>query len=361
MKKIKIAYLIGSLTCGGAEKQVITIVNSIDRRLFEPYLIVLWSNFDLISNINPKIKIYSLQFRKRYFFIGFTKLIYFIMRNKIDIIHSHMYSSNLIASAVRYINPGCILLTGEHGKNNWKKPIHHLIEQKIISKKAILRIAASKDIKNLRIKYDGADPSKIIYVPNGTKIPRYGCNNNKKPTIVGFLGRLEAVKDVPTIILALGVILKKGYDLKLKIAGQGSESIRIKEFIKLHGLEDNVDLVGFQDSGIFLKKIDVFVMASLREGVPLSLLEAMAHGLPCVATNVGGIPDVISHEKNGLLVSPRNSKELAKSIVRYVEDRNFRVNIGTCAKKTIAHNYSFEKIGNTYSKIYRNIYRNEKI
>ncbi|WP_462323589.1 glycosyltransferase [Desulfoplanes sp.] len=357
MKKIKIAYIVGSLTCGGAEKQVVSLLNSLDRNFFDLYLIVLWPNMDLFSELKHDVNLYALQFRKKYFFYCFLKLIFFIYKNKINIIHSHMYKSNLIASISTFFNRKCILVTGEHGKNTWKKWIHHVIEKKIINKKSFLRIAASKDIRNLRIRYDGVDPEKIIYVPNGTcTLDRQNKNFERHPYTIGFLGRIEKVKDLPTMIFAFKILLDKGYSLKLNIAGQGADEGRIRQLIVSNGLESDVKLVGFQESSHFLQSIDIFAMSSLREGIPLALLEAMALSLPCVVTDVGGIPDVVTHGVNGLLAPPGDPSLFASMISRYVDDKEFRIINGINAAKTIREEYSIQSVAQRYNKIYKDLY-----
>jgi glycosyltransferase involved in cell wall biosynthesis len=101
-------------------------------------------------------------------------------------------------------------------------------------------------------------------------------------------------------------------------------------------------------------------MSSLREGIPLSLLEAMAHGLPCVVTHVGGIPDVITHGMNGQLVPPGNPRAFAERIVRYLDDDEFRLITASNAKKTIIENYSISAVTDKYSKLYLNLYKNSE-
>jgi glycosyltransferase involved in cell wall biosynthesis len=360
MPKIKIAFLIGSLTCGGAEKQVVNLLNAIDRSIFIPHLIVLWNKQDLKNDLNSDVNYYSLQFKRKFFILGFVKLFRYIHHNKIKIIHSHMYKSNFIASIVHLFCFDFILLTGEHGKNSWKKWIHHFIEKRIISSQASLRITASNDIRNIRIDHDGADPLRTIYIPNGTLVPEYTADVQKKPHVIGFLGRLETVKDLPTMIFALKILSDRNYDLLLKIAGNGSDLDRLQKIVSDHNLNRIVEFVGFQDTNKFLRSIDIFAMSSLREGIPLSLLEAMAHGLPCVVTHVGGIPDVITHGMNGQLVPPGNPRAFAERIVRYLDDDEFRLITASNAKKTIIENYSISAVTDKYSKLYLNLYKNSE-
>jgi glycosyltransferase involved in cell wall biosynthesis len=358
MNKIKIAFLIGSLTCGGAEKQVVNLLNTIDRSIFIPYLIILWDNHDLRTDLKADVNVFSIQFRKKFFISGFLKLLKYIHHNEIKIVHSHMYKSNLIASISHLIYSDFILLTGEHGKNRWKKWNHHFIEKKIISRQASLRITASDDIRNIRICHDGADPNRTIYIPNGTSVPEYTADVQRKPHVVGFLGRLEHVKDISTMIFALEILSRRKYDLRLKIAGKGSEFDRLQKIVSDHNLDNLVELVGFQNTNNFLRSIDIFVMSSLREGIPLSLLEAMAHGLPCVVTNVGGIPDVITDGLNGQLVPPGKPHEFADRIARFVDDDEFRLRTASNAKKTIIENYSINVVTDRYSKLYLGLYQN---
>lgn len=356
MKKTNIAFLIGSLGCGGAERQVVELVNTLDEKLYNCFVIVLWDCKNGFKNrLNKNVTYFSLQFRKRYFFYGITKLVLYIYRYNIKILHSHMYTSNLISSIASIFLPNCILITGEHGKNEWKKWYHHLFEKKIISKCASMRITASDDIRKMRIKHDGVNPHSIRYIPNGTSVKKNTVDNKKKPRIIGSLGRLVSVKDFPTLISAVKLLYYDGYSLQLKIAGLGDAQAELERFIISQGLGDVVELLGYQKSEEFLQSIEIFAMSSLREGIPLALLEAMSYGLPCVATRVGGIPDVVCHEENGLLSSPRDVLGLSKNIARCVDDQKMRIVIGENAKKTIYSKFSIERMAKNYTHLYSDL------
>lgn len=356
MKRINIAFMVGSLTCGGAERQVIELINELDSKKFNRFIIVLWNNEDGFKNtLDKDVNYFSLQFRRRYFFYGFIKLLFFIYRNKINILHSHMYTSNLICSFASIFMPKCIFLTGEHGKNEWKRWHNHFIEKVFISRHARMRTSASNDIRELRIKFDGVNPEKIIFIPNGTSVKYYTKDNRKIPCLIGSLGRLVPVKDYFTLIDAVKIVRDAGFQLELEIAGQGDEYVKLEHYINSKDLAGGVRLLGYQNSDKFLRSIDLFAMSSLREGIPLALLEAMSYGLPCVATNVGGIPDVIQHEKNGLLSSPLDPSSLAKNIIRYVNDSDARIRMGNNAKKTIQDRFSINHVANIYSDLYEKL------
>ena len=327
---------------------------------FNCFVIVLWDcNAGFKSRLHKNIRYIPLQFRRRYFFHGIARLIGYIYKYNIQILHSHMYTSNLVCSFASIFMPRCLFITGEHGKNEWKRWYHHLLEKVFINNCSSMRVAASDDIRKLRIKFDGVDPRSIVYIPNGTNVKKYNANNIKKPQIIGSLGRLVHVKDFPTLISALKVLRKNGYFLQLKIAGQGDAYEELETFIASQDLGRDVELLGYQKSEEFLRSIDIFAMSSLREGIPLALLEAMAHGLPCVATNVGGIPDVICHEENGLLSSPQDVLGLSDNIARYVDDQQLRIAMGRNAKQTILSKFSIGHMAEKYTQLYGNLLKNK--
>jgi glycosyltransferase involved in cell wall biosynthesis len=293
--------------------------------------------------------------------LGFYRLIKYFKENKIDILHSHMYDPNKIATITGNLAKVSCIVTSEHGKNLWKKKRHHLIEKHLIDRCVKLRIAVSKDIRYLRIKNDKIDPNKIITIPNGVGLPDNIQSKKRTPQIVGAMGRLVDAKDYYTLIDSLKIVRDTGIDLKLLIAGEGYLKEKLEKYVNKLELNKNVELVGFQKSDLFLKKIDMFVMSSQREGMPVALLEAMSFGLPVAATNVGGIKEVVQNNIDGLLSESKNPKAMAENIIRIVEDGNLRYRLGLAARNKVIEQYSIKKIADRYAKLYSKLYRCDKL
>jgi len=220
------------------------------------------------------------------------------------------------------------------------------------------RIAVSEDIKDIRIKYDGVLPHQITCIPNGVVIPDYYKDTTQTPKVIGSMGRLVEAKDFPSLFKAVKIVKEKGFDIELRIAGKGPLENELREFIKDLDMVEIIKLIGFQKQDIFLKQIDIFAMSSIREGMPVALLEAMSYGLPLVATKVGGILEVVQDEKDGLLSDPQQPMAIAENIIRIIKGKNLRNQLGTDAKNKIVEKYNIKKIAKRYGQLYIELLNN---
>ena len=152
----------------------------------------------------------------------------------------------------------------------------------------------------------------------------------------GFAARLEHLKGPMQLIEAFGIAHRAQWDIALKIAGEGSQRKQIVERARELGLNGKCDLVGtyltLEARSQFMHGIDVMVLPSLTEGTPNSIIEAMSHGKPIIATSVGGVPDVVDDEL-GILVPPENQEALAAAISRLAADPGLRHRMGLAARK----------------------------
>lgn len=352
-KKINVAHLIGSLGGGGAEQQVVQLVNHLDPTIFNRNVIVFWDKTDGFKDrLDQNVRYYSLQYRRRFFPVGILKLISFLKKHRIDILHSHMYDPNKVGALIGKMANIPVIVTSEHGRNPWKKWRHHIIEKHLINRSVDIRVAVSDDIRQRRIKYDGVKPDNIIIISNGVTSPDYSKNTSPVPKVIGSMGRLVKAKDYPSLFKSVKLVNEKGYNLKLKIAGRGPLEDILLNLIHNLDMADVIELVGFQKPEEFLKTIDIFAMASIWEGLPVALLEAMSYGLPIVATGVGGILEVIDEGSDGLLSNPQQPVAMAHNIVQLIENKKLRRKLGINARKKIFRFYDIEKIADRFAKLY---------
>jgi glycosyltransferase involved in cell wall biosynthesis len=166
------------------------------------------------------------------------------------------------------------------------------------------------------------------------------------------MGRLVEAKDYPSLFESIKLVNDKGFNIKLKVAGRGPLEETLLNLIYSLDMADNLELVGFQKPEEFLKTIDIFAMASVREGMPVALLEAMSYGLPVVATRVGGILEVISGGSDGLLSYPKQPAAMAHNIIQLVENEGLRRRLGKNARKNISQFFDIKKIAVRFASLY---------
>ncbi len=172
------------------------------------------------------------------------------------------------------------------------------------------------------------------------------------------VGRLTEAKDQITLLSAIELLKKQGRNIFLIVVGDGELRIPLEKEIAQKKLTDCVYLTGSRsDVYRLLPGVDAFILSSKREGFPMSILEAMAAGLPVIATKVGGIPEVIKDGENGILVPPQDQNFLANAICHVLDDSELSANLAHRARITVEQNYSIQAVTEVYTKIYLSVFR----
>jgi glycosyltransferase involved in cell wall biosynthesis len=174
--------------------------------------------------------------------------------------------------------------------------------------------------------------------------------------LVGAVGRLSEEKGFDILIRAVGRLINEGCSLELVIAGEGNARPGLEAAIARQRQANRFHLLGHRsDVPVLLQALDIFALSSLREGLPNVLLEAMAMEVACVATRIAGVPRLIEHERNGLLVQSGNEEELCAAIRRLLRSDEERSAYATAGRLTIEQRYSFarrmEKIRALYESV----------
>lgn len=189
--------------------------------------------------------------------------------------------------------------------------------------------------------------NKFKYIPNGIEkiyfVSKEDARNHlekhlsrsldNKKLLIGTVAELTKNKGLPYLIAALDQI--RNLNFECIIIGSGEEKNLLAAFVKKNNLEDRIFFSGFIDHAErLLKAFDIFILPSVKEGLPYTILEALSAGLPIVATDVGGIPDLITDRHDGMLVAPQNSQELARALNSIITNNELRKSLGEEALKS---------------------------
>ena len=203
-------------------------------------------------------------------------------------------------------------------------------------------------------------PERVVVVPLGTDLGafkpslyrkkeargRFGLPQNR--TLVGVIGRLDIQKGQEVLLRAAPEVLRRHRDVHFVLAGEETRGesgykSHLKELARSSGIESNVSFLPFtNDVARFLAALDVFVLPSFAETYGLVVIEAMAMKLPVIATNAGGVPEIITDRETGLLVEPRNSKEIADAIHRLLTRPSLRSRLGKSARAAALAKYDMD-------------------
>lgn len=240
----------------------------------------------------------------------------------------------------------------------------------IVLRRADGVVAISTEIMEGLVRM-GFDPCKIRYIPNATNpdkfLPSAGTEKQALRRQLGlpedrilfnYSGRLVTTKGVMLLIKVWHELLEKHKSVHLVMVGSGAEfpdrcEDEIKEYIRDSDICKHVTLTGASDNvAEYLKASDVFVLPSEYEGFSLSLVEALACGLPTIATEVGSAPEVIQHEENGYLIPPKNKVALMYAMEWMLNHRDKWPDISRNARQTVTKNYSINSVADSYVEMF---------
>jgi len=226
------------------------------------------------------------------------------------------------------------------------------VSQAIVNHLVELGICRSQDIK---VIYNGIDLKRFIDFHSRTNFLRSKLKIPQDSIVFGTVGSLKFEKGHDIFIESAALLLQKvkNDNIFFAIAGSGHMIDEWRKRIKYYGLERYFHLIGFlSDIRPFLNDLDIFVFPSRKEGFPLALLEALASGLPCIATQVGGIPEILG-EDGGLLVPPESPEALAEAMYRML-DPKVRAEYSMRARK-VAERFSIDKTAEQYKLLYQEL------
>jgi colanic acid/amylovoran biosynthesis glycosyltransferase len=191
------------------------------------------------------------------------------------------------------------------------------------------------------------DPTPFKVVHCGLSIAKYAYRPPKEQIKRLFsAARLSPEKGLTFAIEALKLLLDKGYDLELRLAGGGPSKAQLQALTSQLGVADRVHFLGFltEDEVISeLQTSDLFILPSFVEGVPVSAMEAMAIGVPVIATNIAGTSELIEDGKTGILIRPSDSQALAAAVIRMIEDFEFRLRATVLARQKVIDEFDIDK------------------
>src|ERR1700733_180831 len=202
-----------------------------------------------------------------------------------------------------------------------------------------------------------AKHTRVVVVPNPVQTFLPSSRNAGESPRVLYVGKLEARKGFDTLIAAAVIVLREWPQTEFWFAGHGNLKDAKKQAENL-GIEDHVRLLGWVSSSELediYDQVDLFCLPSYNEGVPMSVLEAMSHGLPVICTRVGGLPDVVKQGSNGMFVEPGSAESIADMILHLLREPELAASLARAGRKTVQESCSLELVADRLEEIYRNL------
>ena len=285
--------------------------------------------------------------------------------NRIDIIHTHRYKENLIGFLLARALRARRLMTTVHGLpessgDGRRKQGGEFLRVRgnyLLLRHGFTQVfAVSEEMRRALTDRFRIRPEKVRVIYNGV-LPGSAPGREGEPSREGFhigtVGRLVPVKDFDLFLRLAAELRNRLPHVRLSILGDGPLKGTLQETARTLKVGDVVEFLPFcLDPRPFYRSLDLYVNTSLHEGIPLSLLEAMACETPVVAPKVGGIPEIITHEREGLLPEKRSPASFADACVRVLCDEPLRRRMGQAARQRVLEAFSDERMANSYCSSY---------
>lgn len=354
----RIAYMIPTLDqIGGAERQVLLLAKAFAARGWQVTVIVLSGNGGEAAEElrSAGIIFYSLHMRKAWLDpLGWIRYCTWHAANKPEIVHAHLPHATFFARFVRLIAPVPVLIDTIHTIHAGTRARQFLSRQTRSIPSHVTCVANS--VKDAYAAAKLLPDGRSSVLPNAidtTSLPsfRQVSDNVPKPFLWIALGRLTPVKDYPTLLRAFAEL---SGEPRLTIAGAGPDQASLAELARTLHIEARVHFAGFVSNvWPLLAASDAFVLSSLWEGLPISLLEACAAGLPVVATQTEGAREVLTVCQSGLLVPVGDHVALAEAMAKVMDlSPSARNEIGARNHRAAIENYSLPVSVNRWAELY---------
>ncbi|MBP6824559.1 MAG: glycosyltransferase [Acidobacteria bacterium] len=369
-RKIKILHVIDSLGIGGMERVVIDVANGLDSAKFEQVACCISRRGEAVDELRDGVRSIDLGKGDEADRLMPLKLARLIRRERPDIVHSQSWSGVDTALA-RLLTPGVKLVHSEHGRSYSdlrRRPLMRRMARRGLYHLADSVFAISSEVREFYCAQTGFPAEHMQVIPNGIDVRRIdgaeagGVRSElgiaADDFVFGTVARLDLTKDTMTLARAFAAIAlpRRNPKIKLLIVGDGEQRSRLEEFVGMLGLNRVVIFTGRRrDVPRLLRAMDVFALSSVSEGMPLTVLEAMAARLPVVATEVGALPELVEEAKTGFLIPVRHAVAMADKLEKFIANPQLAKTFGKEARRKVEREFTLEQMLRSYAELYESV------
>ena len=370
-RPVRVCFIIDKLFPAGIELQLLLLIKRLDRSRVMPYLCLLDGTDEQTHSLEPNdCPLIRLGVRRLFRLSSVpaaVRLARFLRREKIDVVHPLFPDSFFFGVPVaKLARVPCVArfqVSVGYGKRSGHRWFGRLLNRWVNG--TVVNCEACREAV---VADWGVAPDSVTIIPNGLDLSRFTALPPKPPSCnrpaaqrVGILANLRPVKNIELFIRAASRLASSHPSVRFEIAGEGKLRAQFQTLIESLGLCDHVTLRGtVSDVPAFLHSLDVAVLCSLSEGSPNAIMEYMAAGLPTVATDVGGITELVQHEVTGLVIPSNDEERLAGAIDRLLRDRVLAVQLGAAARERAFAEYSVESQAQRYEEFYGHLLEKRK-
>jgi glycosyltransferase involved in cell wall biosynthesis len=358
----RVLYLLETGGPGGAERMLLDLAQHVGPR-WQAVVGVLRPGWLQANAMSAGIPCATLHGKGLGDLGVFERLLEAVETHDISVLHAHEFYMGMIGAAVS-LATGIPLVVTIHGKQYYPDRRRRRTMCRMVAARAAALVTVSQDLRRFFCHTTGTPSDRVRVIYNGIDLQPFESGREKAellastgiPTsaqILGTVGNLYPVKGHRDLIRAMRPIVERRPATHLVILGRGALHDSLLVEAETLGIRDRVHLLGYrEDVHDWLAAMNVFAMPSVSEGLPLSLLEAMATGVPSVVTDVGGMPEVVADGETGFVIRQGNVAELADRISFLLEDPSRAVGMGAAGRGLVARRFALDRMVAEYSEVY---------
>lgn len=365
-KKIKVLHITFNMGIGGTEQVIRQIIENSDQSQFKHEVLCIDGGVGPLGKALMARGVY-IEITRRIPGVD-TKLITFVRRligsRDINVVHCHQYTPYFYG-VLGAITTGAKVIFTEHGRFF---PDRHNFKRRLINPLLVMITAhitaISESTAKAVAKYEYINRSRIEVVYNGIKkIGTQGLSRDKLLSeldlavdnckYIGTISRIEPIKNQVMMINAFYLVKQQFSDLKLILIGDGVKLSELKRLTRSLGIERDVVFTGFLDNPQrFISLFEIFLLSSFSEGTSMTILEAMSLSKPCVVTNVGGNPEIVTDGETGIVVPSDDAEKFSQAILKLLSDDKLMLTYGEEGRKQFLQKFTALHMINNYQKLY---------
>lgn len=357
-----VAHVLYRLDVGGLENILVELIRGMPRDAYRHVVICIADYTSFRERLPDDVPVYALNKPPGLGLGMFMRFWWLLRKLRPDVVHS----SNLAALECQPMAALAGVPVRVHAEHGWDVADLHGTSRKyqlmrrVLSRWVHRHVTVSADLAGYLRERAGVPPERVQHIYNGVNTWRFHPRREREPDapfVIGTVGRMQRVKDQVTLAQAfvkLQVLVPDQFPrLRLVCIGDGPEYDAVRAVLAEAGVQKQVCLPGNRDDiPEQLRQMDLFALPSLAEGIPVTVLEAMATGLPVVASRVGGLPELVVEGQTGALVPPGDANALAHVLAAYAADPEAVAVQGRAARERAEQAFSLEAMVTQYADLY---------
>ena len=369
-ERIVLLHVIPTLGLGGAERFLVELCKALHGEGYQVIVSAISGDGPLADDLRQAgVELFPLRVRSHWDLRAVFRLARFMRLRRVDIVHTHLFVGGVFGRLAAWLArvPVTITTTQNAYASGHFPPRWQVLVDGLLARFTDRLVAVSQGTLDYLMQMERVSAAKIEVLPNAIPWPgplspaqveatRRELGGEGRYPLVGTVARLTPQKGLDYLLHALSMLRERFPDLYCLIVGDGPLRSELEALAEELGLTEHVRFCGLRrDVPAILQNLDLFILPSLFEGLPVALLEAMAAGRPVVATQVAGSSEVIEDGVNGRLVPSADSVALAEAMAELLEDRELAQALARRGQETVRQRYTIGRVAETYERLYEEL------